>query len=36
MMDTISSAVDTGFRTALILGADTRTSEAAVLDGIDA
>jgi DNA-directed RNA polymerase specialized sigma24 family protein len=36
MMDTISNAVDTGFRTALLLGAATRTAEAAVLDGIDA
>ena len=36
MMDTISNAVHTGFRTALLLGAATRTAEAAVLDGIDA
>jgi DNA-directed RNA polymerase specialized sigma24 family protein len=36
MMDTISSAVHTAFRTALLLGAATSTAEAAVLDGIDA
>jgi hypothetical protein len=36
MMDTVSSAVHTGFRAALLLGAATRTAEAAVLDGIDA
>ena len=35
-MDTISSAVHTAFRTALLLGAATRTAEAAVVDGIDA
>jgi hypothetical protein len=36
MMDTISSAVHTAFRTALLLGAATRTAEAAVQDAIDA
>jgi hypothetical protein len=36
VMDIISNAVHTGFRTALLLGAATRTAEAAVLDGIDA
>jgi hypothetical protein len=33
-MDTISSALQTAFRTALLLEASTRIAEAAVLDGI--
>jgi len=36
VMDTISNAVHAGFRTALLLGAATKTAEAAVLHGIDA
>ncbi len=34
--DTTAIAIDTAFRTALLLGGTTRTAEAAVLDGIDA
>ena len=35
-MDTIPSALELAFRTALLLAGDTTTAEAAVLDGIDA
>jgi hypothetical protein len=35
-MDTISSALQTAFRTALLLEASTKIAEAAVLDGIAA
>ena len=35
-MDTMPSALDMAFRTALLLTADTRTAEAAVMRGIDA
>ena len=36
VMDTMPSALDMAFRTALLLTGDTRTAEAAVMDGIRA
>ncbi len=35
-MDTIPSALDMAFRTALLLAGNTKTAEASVMDGIDA
>ena len=35
-MDTIPSALDMAFRTALLLAGNTKTAEAAVMDGIGA
>src|ERR1700731_2595265 len=35
-MDTIASALDMAFRTALLLAGSTKTAEAAVMDGIGA
>jgi hypothetical protein len=35
-MDSISTAVDMAFRTALLLAGNTKTAETAVLYGIDA
>ena len=35
-IDSISSAVDMAFRTALLLAGNTKTAETAVMDGIDA
>ena len=35
-MDTIPSALDMPFRTALLLAGNTKTAEASVMDGIDA